>query len=87
MKLIILAGGGGTRLFPLSRTCLPKQFLKLGDADSLLTQTVKRFLPLLKSSDIVVVTNKEYLHHVQNELSACGASQAHVLWPGIRRRR
>lgn len=79
MKLIILAGGGGTRLFPLSRTCLPKQFLKLGDSDSLLTQTVKRFLPLLKPADIIVVTNKEYIHHVNTELTACGAGQAHVL--------
>ncbi|MGI6093671.1 MAG: mannose-1-phosphate guanylyltransferase/mannose-6-phosphate isomerase [Negativicutes bacterium] len=85
MKLIILAGGGGTRLFPLSRTCLPKQFLKLGDSDSLLTQTVKRFLPLLKPSDIVVVTNKEYLHHVKTELATCGASSAHILLEPVAR--
>ncbi|WP_094603841.1 Alginate biosynthesis protein AlgA [Sporomusa silvacetica DSM 10669] len=85
MKLIILAGGGGTRLFPLSRTCMPKQFLKLGDSDSLLTQTVKRFLPLLKPSDIVVVTNKEYTHHVKTELAACGASSAHILLEPVAR--
>lgn len=85
MKLIILAGGGGTRLFPLSRTCLPKQFLKLGDADSLLTQTVKRFLPLVSSADIVVVTNKEYLHHVQSELAVCGAADAHILLEPVAR--
>ena len=85
MKLIILAGGGGTRLFPLSRTCMPKQFLKLGDSDSLLTQTVKRFLPLLKPSDIVVVTNKEYTHHVKTELATCGASNAHILLEPVAR--
>ncbi|TWH45263.1 mannose-1-phosphate guanylyltransferase/mannose-6-phosphate isomerase [Sporomusa sp. KB1] len=85
MKLIILAGGGGTRLFPLSRTCMPKQFLKLGDSDSLLTQTVKRFLPLLKPSDIVVVTNKEYTHHVKTELATCGASSAHILLEPVAR--
>ncbi|CQR70483.1 Alginate biosynthesis protein AlgA [Sporomusa ovata DSM 2662] len=85
MKLIILAGGGGTRLFPLSRTCMPKQFLKLGESDSLLTQTVKRFLPLLKPSDIVVVTNKEYTHHVKTELATCGASSAHILLEPVAR--
>ncbi|HWR45961.1 mannose-1-phosphate guanylyltransferase/mannose-6-phosphate isomerase [Sporomusa sp.] len=85
MKLIILAGGGGTRLFPLSRTCLPKQFLKLGNSDSLLTQTVKRFLPLVKPSDIVVVTNKEYVHHVKTELATCGASTAHILLEPVAR--
>lgn len=85
VKLIILAGGGGTRLFPLSRTCLPKQFLKLGKSDSLLTQTVKRFLPLLKPSDIVVVTNKEYIHHVKTELATCGAGSAHILLEPVAR--
>jgi mannose-1-phosphate guanylyltransferase / mannose-6-phosphate isomerase len=85
MKLIILAGGGGTRLFPLSRTCMPKQFLKIGNSDSLLTQTVKRFLPLLKPADIVVVTNKEYTHHVKTELATCGASSAHILLEPVAR--
>ncbi|WP_371372102.1 mannose-1-phosphate guanylyltransferase/mannose-6-phosphate isomerase [Sporomusa aerivorans] len=85
MKLIILAGGGGTRLFPLSRTCLPKQFLKLGDTDSLLTQTVKRFLPLVKPADIVVVTNKEYIHHVKTELASCGVAEAHILLEPVAR--
>lgn len=79
MKIIILAGGGGTRLFPLSRTALPKQFLKVNDEQSLLAQTVKRFLPVAKPADIVIVTNQKYYHHVQHELAACGAGDAHVL--------
>lgn len=79
MKIIILAGGGGTRLFPLSRTNYPKQFLKLNSGLSLLAQTVKRFLPLAKATDIVIVTNKEHLHHVKAELAAAGATEAHIL--------
>jgi mannose-1-phosphate guanylyltransferase/mannose-6-phosphate isomerase len=79
MKIIILAGGGGTRLFPLSRANYPKQFLKLGGRLSLLAQTVARFLPLVAAGDIVVVTNHDHLHHVRAELAACGAGGAHIV--------
>ena len=79
MKVIILAGGGGTRLFPLSRACYPKQFLKVTEDHSLLAQTVQRFLSLVKAEDIVIVTNQAYLHHVQTELDLCGGKKAHIL--------
>ncbi|KYZ76442.1 mannose-1-phosphate guanyltransferase [Anaerosporomusa subterranea] len=79
MKVIILAGGGGTRLFPLSRTCFPKQFMKIDSKDSLLAQTVQRFLPVVKPSDVVIVTNKEYMHHVKADLATARASEAHIL--------
>ena len=79
MKIIILAGGGGTRLFPLSRTNYPKQFLKIGDESSLLAQTIERFLPLVQPQDIVVVTNQDYYHHVKAVMAACGVQQAHIL--------
>ena len=85
MKIIILAGGGGTRLFPLSRANYPKQFLKLNDRLSLLAQTVERFLPLVKASDIVIVTNKEHHHHVKAELAAAGAPGAHIILEPIGR--
>lgn len=79
MKVIILAGGGGSRLFPLSRTLFPKQFLKLNGEASLLAQTIARFLPLVKPSDMVVVTNQEYVHLVRTELMAARAQEAHIL--------
>ena len=85
MKIIILAGGGGTRLFPLSRQDYPKQFLKIGGKQSLLVETVKRFLPVAKATDIVIVTNNNYLHHVKAELACCGAANAHVLLEPVAR--
>lgn len=85
MKVIILAGGGGSRLFPLSRTLFPKQFLKLNGEESLLAQTIARFLPMVKPADMVVVTNQEYIHHVQTELIAAKAQDAHILLEPVAR--
>ena len=79
MKVVILAGGGGTRLFPLSRQCRPKQFLTIDGKDSLLAGTIKRFLPLVEARDIILVTSADYLHHVKSELTAAGAEAAHIV--------
>ena len=79
MKVVILAGGGGTRLFPLSRSCYPKQFLRIGAEHSLFGQTVERFLRLAAPEDIVVVTQEAYFFHVRAELREAGADAAHVL--------
>lgn len=53
--------------------------MKIGGEQSLLAQTVARFIPVAKSSDMVIVTNQEYIHHVKAELVSCGASDAHIL--------
>jgi len=79
MKIVILAGGGGTRLFPLSRSSYPKQFLQIDGERSLLAQTVTRFLTIVQPSDILIVTNDAYQHHVQAELASCKAQAAHIL--------
>ncbi len=79
MKIIILAGGGGTRLFPLSRSCYPKQFLKITGKYTLLQQTVQRFLGVVKQEDIVIVTNKDYIFHVKDNLEELNAEHAHII--------
>jgi len=70
MKALILAGGSGTRLWPLSRKNYPKQFLKINDDKSLLQQTIGRLLKVVKQEDIVVMTNSEYKYHVLTALNS-----------------
>ena len=85
MKVIILAGGGGSRLFPLSRKSFPKQFLRLEDERSLLAHTIARYLPLVSARDIVFVTNERYLYHMQSELAECHAEEAHIVLEPVAR--
>jgi mannose-1-phosphate guanylyltransferase/mannose-6-phosphate isomerase len=70
MKALILAGGSGTRLWPLSRKNYPKQFLKLNGDKSLLQQTVERLLQAVKPEDIIVITNSDYRFHVLSDLQS-----------------
>lgn len=79
MKIIILAGGSGTRLFPLSRSCYPKQFLHIAGNQSLLQQTVERFKGIVAPQDMVVLTNEMYRYHVKAELKEIGAEAAHIV--------
>jgi mannose-1-phosphate guanylyltransferase len=65
---VVLAGGSGTRLWPMSRDGLPKQFLKLGGNRTLLQQSVDRILPLISPERVIVVTNKEYEAVVREQL-------------------
>jgi mannose-1-phosphate guanylyltransferase len=66
---LIMAGGGGTRLWPASRKRLPKQFLPLGpDRQTLLEATVDRLRPVIPSERILVVTAADQVNAV---LEAC----------------
>ena len=66
---LILAGGKGTRLYPLSRANQPKQFLKVINNKSFLVNTVERITPLIKKDNIYVITNQDYLSKIRGELS------------------
>jgi mannose-1-phosphate guanylyltransferase / mannose-6-phosphate isomerase len=70
MKIVILAGGGGTRLWPLSKESFPKQFLTFDKKGSLLQKTFKRFEKFHEVSDIVVVTGANYKKLVERQLES-----------------
>jgi mannose-1-phosphate guanylyltransferase len=64
---VVMAGGSGTRLWPLSRRMLPKQFLKLGGEHSMLQQTLLR-LDGISTSAPVVVCNEEHRFLAEEQL-------------------
>jgi len=73
--VIILAGGSGVRLFPLSRKNLPKQFLKIGSESSFFQGTVERVLKLVKRpEDVVITSNEEHYFHIKYQLRELGLS-------------
>lgn len=72
---IILAGGRGTRFWPLSRARRPKQLLTLTGAESLLQQTYRRLRPLFPPERTFVVTNREQAPLVRRQLPQLARQQ------------
>jgi mannose-1-phosphate guanylyltransferase / mannose-6-phosphate isomerase len=79
MKIIILAGGSGTRLWPYSRSCFPKQFLHFGDHRSLLQKTIERFVGKYPLSDLLIVTNHAYSHLVKRQAQEIAPELEHQI--------
>ena len=68
MKIVILAGGEGKRLWPISSKESPKQFLKFLDHESLFQKTLLRFKDFELASDILIITNKKYESLVKKQI-------------------
>lgn len=66
MKCIILAGGSGNRLWPLSRENYPKQFINIKSNHSLLQETIVRNMPFC--DEFLIVTNKKYNFIVESQM-------------------
>jgi mannose-1-phosphate guanylyltransferase len=68
LNALILAGGSGTRFWPLSRRRRPKQLLALDGEDSLLRATVRRLAPVVEARSIWVCTTRDLADAVRREL-------------------
>ena len=67
--LVIMAGGVGSRFWPMSTSEKPKQFIDvLGVGKSLLQLTVERFESICKADNVWIVTNKSYVDIVKEQL-------------------
>jgi len=87
---VILCGGSGTRLWPLSRTAFPKQFLVLSGKATLFQQAVERLQSLKNASvilnDTLIVTNEEYRFLVLDQLREMkNVKEVHLLLEPIGR--
>src|SRR5574341_1124383 len=70
MYAFIMAGGSGTRFWPLSREKTPKQLLKIGGDDTLICETVSRILPFVRIDDVFIVTNRALAESIGRQLSS-----------------
>jgi mannose-1-phosphate guanylyltransferase len=68
LHAVIMAGGSGTRFWPVSRKNLPKQFLPLGGDKTLLRETYERMAPLIEPEHLWVVTGASHAERVLDEL-------------------
>ncbi len=83
MKAVILAGGTGTRLWPMSRKEKPKQFQKLISEKTMLQETIAR-LNFLKPSDIYISTNLRYLETVKEQSAKMIPQENIIIEPDLR---
>lgn len=66
MKCVVLAGGAGERLWPLSRKNCPKQFIEIENNHSIFQDTIARNIPYC--DEFIIVTNADYKYLVENQM-------------------
>ena len=80
MKCVILAGGSGDSLWPLSRRQFPKQFMKIKEGRSILQETVVRNMPFCE--EFIIVTNESYKNIVNGQMKAFQSLKYRVILEG-----
>ncbi len=72
---VILSGGSGSRLWPVSRALYPKPFLRLPDGRTLLRAAFERAGALAGAPGVLLVTNRDYAFQCQDEFAASGVER------------
>lgn len=78
---VILCGGSGTRLWPLSRSTHPKQFIEFENGRTLFQQTIVRTNDLLETTNPIVVSNKSHIQFVCQDLTELGLDATLIIEP------
>lgn len=81
MTTVILSGGSGTRMWPVSRTLMPKQFVRLNSNDSLFQKTVIRNRDI--SDSIMVISNISQKFLVLDHLHEIDNIDSRYIWEGV----
>lgn len=76
---LILAGGSGTRLWPISREYYPKQFLKILGDETLIQQTFTRLKKIIPPKKIYITTNRIFVDEIINQLKSLGLDEKNII--------
>lgn len=76
---IILSGGSGTRLWPVSTSAAPKQFQPLTGKDSMFLQTLDRAVDRSRFTAPIIVCGPDHVAHVEADLLAAGVTDARII--------
>ncbi|MEJ2697190.1 MAG: mannose-1-phosphate guanylyltransferase/mannose-6-phosphate isomerase [Candidatus Sulfobium sp.] len=80
MYAVILAGGSGTRFWPLSREKTPKQLLRVFGESTMIQQTVERLHDSLPVENVYIVTGEKYAYDIRNQLmEVCGSDKFRMI--------
>jgi mannose-1-phosphate guanylyltransferase/mannose-6-phosphate isomerase len=85
MTPVILAGGTGARLWPVSRDSLPKQFAAFSDGPSLFQQTLKRVCDRSLFEPPLVIAHRRYAGLVKDQLAQAGCTDARIVFESANR--
>lgn len=78
MYALIMAGGHGTRFWPLSREMMPKQMLKIVGSNTMIQDTVQRILPLVPLNHLYIATNEKHAENIDTQLKEISKIKSNI---------